>query len=229
MFFGLACEGATDFAVIESVLCGYFDNDELEDEINRLQPAFDETTQKQSDYGSWTLLIKYLSTERFREDVLNSEYFIVQIDTDVAQEKGFDVSLYDDNNRELSVELLIEGVVERLSAEINVGQAGFYQRNRHKIIFCISVHSIECWLNALHSKNTPKNPKIKGCEKALNRTLSSNQSKLKFVKTYLVYRALSESFLKQKTLSQLVQKEPSLKVFTDQLEPLMDEVKELLE
>lgn len=81
--FGLACEGVTDQIVIENILCGFYKNlEDLDEDIQPLQPPFDETTKKQSDFSNWELLLKYLSTKRFRDDVLNSEYIIIQIDTD---------------------------------------------------------------------------------------------------------------------------------------------------
>ena len=43
--FGLACEGITDQIVIENILCGYYkDYDNLDEEIQAFQPAYDETT-----------------------------------------------------------------------------------------------------------------------------------------------------------------------------------------
>ena len=71
MKFGLACEGATDQATLENILCGYFKDPDLDQDIGKLQPPFDETTKKQKDFGNWELLLEYLKSTRFRDDVLN--------------------------------------------------------------------------------------------------------------------------------------------------------------
>ena len=71
MLFGLACEGVTDQITIENILCGYFDNPDLEDEVKYLQPTFDETDQKQKNFGGWEMLLAYLGKTDFRDDVLN--------------------------------------------------------------------------------------------------------------------------------------------------------------
>ncbi len=38
MLFGLACEGITDQITIENILCGYFENTNLDEDITKLQP-----------------------------------------------------------------------------------------------------------------------------------------------------------------------------------------------
>jgi hypothetical protein len=73
MLFGLACEGPTDQITIENILCGYFGNPDLDADITKLQPPFDETDQKQGT-GGWPILLKYLASARFRDDILNTEF-----------------------------------------------------------------------------------------------------------------------------------------------------------
>ncbi|PCK09301.1 MAG: phage tail protein [Alteromonadaceae bacterium] len=183
--FGLACEGVTDQIVIENILCGFFkdielDDKDLDDEITYLQPPFDETTktQLQGEFGGWTqLLLTYLPSSNFREDVLNCGHIIIQVDTDVSPLIGFDVPHVDNSNKELAVEVLVDKVTLRLAELINTGEPGFYEQHKENIIFCISVHSIECWLLALHTKN-PQQAKIKNCESTLNRTLNKNYKKI---------------------------------------------------
>jgi len=109
--FALACEGVTDQIVIENILCGFYkEYDDLDEEIQPLQPPYDATTQKQKEdeFGGWEMLLKYLSEKRFRDDVLNSEYLIVQIDTDISEHVNFGVS-----QQNLSTEELINKVIER--------------------------------------------------------------------------------------------------------------------
>lgn len=217
MLFGLACEGVTDQITIENILCGYFKN--LDDEeITHLQPPFDETDRKQKDFGGWQMLLAYLSTTRFRDDVLNNKFIVVQIDTDVSDEIGFDVSKFGDDNQPLTPEVLIANVIAKLVATIDSGEAGFYRRHSEKIIFSVSVHSLECWLYAYHNKKTPSKPKLTGCFNALSYSLQ------KVEKTYRCYDELSRNFLKRKNIDLVATKDPSFRVFVQSLEKIEDSV-----
>ncbi|MFT5661726.1 MAG: hypothetical protein ACI9TV_002373, partial [Sulfurimonas sp.] len=176
--FGLACEGITDQIVIENILCGFYkDIDDLDEEIQALQPPFDETTKKQADFGNWELLLTYLSDSRFRDDVLNSEYIIIQIDTDDAQHPNFNVSPTDSKNIELTITILIEKVIERLVTQID-SKESFYEENKEKIIFAISIHSLECWLLPLYKSYS--NEKTKNCFDNLQR----ESKKISVIKNY---------------------------------------------
>jgi hypothetical protein len=218
MLFGLACEGITDQITIENILCGYFKNPDLDEEITHLQPPFDETDQKQKDFGGWQMLFSYLSTTRFRDDVLNNNFIVVQIDTDISNEKGFDVLQVDADNQLLTSEALIANVIAKLIAIIDSGEAGFYQRNSEKIIFCVSVHSLECWFYAHHNKKPLNKPKITGCYKALSYLLPTTE------KTYRCYDELSRVFLARKNIDAVVQKAPSFRVFIQSLEKIEDHI-----
>jgi hypothetical protein len=212
--FGLACEGITDQIVIENILCGFYkDIDDLDEEIQALQPPFDETTKKQSDYGSWELLLKYLSSKIFRDDVLNSEYIVIQIDTDDSQHPNFDVSPMDEHNQELSTETLIEKITGRLISQIDSKET-FYEDNKNKIIFAISVHSLECWLLPLHE--TCKTERIKSCFEHLQRKSKT----IKVQKDYGTYDKLSRPLLKNKTLLQTSSQNTSLQIFISNLPTL---------
>lgn len=91
--FGLACEGITDHITLENILCGYFDDEpDLDEAIIQLQPSLDETDKVQSGFGGWEMLLEYLQSTRFRDDVLNVEYVVVQLDTDIAEHANFDVA-----------------------------------------------------------------------------------------------------------------------------------------
>jgi len=162
--FGLACEGATDQAVLENILCGFYKDKNLRSEIKVFQPLFDETQkkQKEGEFGGWEELLRYISTKKFRESVINTKFMIIQIDTDISEHVNFGVS-----QQNLSTEELIFQVIERLIAQIDSKKV-FYSKYKEKIIFAISVHSLECWLLPLYSSKTkeinsqkkfPKNPK----------------------------------------------------------------------
>ena len=209
--FGLACEGVTDQIVIENILCGFYkDIDDLDEEIHPLQPPFDETTKQQSDGGGWEPLLEYLSSKIFRDDVLNSGYLIIQIDTDDSQHPNYNVTPTDENNIELSTEALVEKVIEKLIIQIDSKEI-FYEENKEKIIFAISVHSLECWLLPLYKIS--KTQKTKNCFAALQR----ESKKIPVIKDYKTYDKLSNLFLKNKTLLKISKQDTSLDIFISNL------------
>lgn len=218
MLFGLACEGPTDQITIENILCGYFENTDLDGEISERQPHLDETDQKQIVPGGWSNLLKYLRSTRFRDDVLNYKFIVIQVDTDVSNEKGFDVPQVDAKNQPLTPEILITHVITKLITIIDSGEMGFYQQHSEKIIFCISVHSLECWLYAHHNKKSLSKPKITGCYKALAHLLPSTE------KTYRCYDQLSQAFLKRENIAAVAKKDPSFRVFIQSLATIEDSV-----
>lgn len=203
--FALACEGITDQIVIENILCGFYNqHDDLDEDIQPLQPPYDVTTQKQQEgeFGGWEMLFAYLSEKRFRDDVLNNNYVIIQVDTDVSERTNFDIPYQ--NNR--STTELIEQVIKRLILQIDSKKA-FYKQYQEKIIFAISIHSLECWLLPLYRK--ANNEKISGCFNALKRAVK----KMSVGKNYRCYNMLSNPFLKRKKLMAIVDKNSSLNVF----------------
>ncbi len=206
--FGLACEGETDHAVIENILCGYYKNKNLKSEIKPFQPLFDATQQKQKDgeFGGWEELLRHLLTKRFRESVINTKYMIIQIDTDISEHPNFNVIQHN-----LSTEELIEKVIERLVSQIDKGKKEFYQKYQEKIIFAISVHSLECWILPLYK--SLKNEKILGCYEVLQR----ESKKIKVAKHYPTYDSLSKSFLKHKELMKIKSKNSSFEIFINRL------------
>ncbi len=151
--FGFITEGLTDQIVIEYILSGYFDTDDLD--INELQPIRDETDKNRSEnYGGWTLVFEYCKSDRFKQAFQFNDYIIIQIDTDVCEEKHYDVSKRNEDGKELEPVDLIHNVREKFKKEL-IGEE-FFNNNKEKIIFAISVHSIECWLLPLYFTDNRK-------------------------------------------------------------------------
>ena len=214
MEFGLACEGITDQVVIRSVLVGHFEDEELYEETTFLQPAFDETTRKQDGFGGWTLLLKYLREEKFRDDVYNFDYLIVQVDTDISNEAGLDVPHFDLEGKAKSPEQLVQDVVARLIVEINQGQAGFYERHTQKVIFALAVNSVECWLLA-HYEKGKKALKIVNCIGSLEQTLHK-----KIEKTHDNYEKISAPLQIKANLNKARKNNHSLHLFLENIETI---------
>ena len=184
--FGLACEGITDQIVLENILCGFYHNyDDLDEDIIALEPPRDETNKKQEEAtGGWTRLLTYLSENRFKDDVLNNDFIVIQIDTDISDEVGFDVF-----KGTLSTPDFIEKVLDKLIEKIGID---FYREHKNKILFAISVHTLECWILPIYKKY--KNEKKTGCVDALRR----EAKKLNTEKNSDTYDKLSQDLTKNK-------------------------------
>lgn len=204
MKFGLACEGITDQITIENILCGYFENPNLNEEITYLQPFFDETDQSRGK-GGWKILLKYLASDRFQQDVSSCQFLILQIDTDIAE------FLEIQNFQTLSIDVLIQEVIKIIVNKINQDQANFYEQCANKIIFAICVHSLECWLVSLHSERT----EIDECYNFLK--ILPISSKIRITKREKNYNQLSKPFLIKENIDVVSQKDPSFQVFIQAL------------
>lgn len=206
--FGLACEGITDQIVIENILCGFYKNyEDLDQEIQPFQPAYDETTrkQKEGEFGGWEMLLEYLSEKRFRDDVLNSDYTIIQIDSDICDHPNFDIE-----KNTSCIATFIDNIKIKLISLIDKTEF-FYETNKEKIIFAISVHSLECWLLLIYKDS--KNEKIMGCFESLQKESKT----IKVEKNYSSYDKLSRVFLKNKELLKISSKNSSFDIFIKSL------------
>ncbi len=214
--FGLACEGITDHIVLENILCGYFEDPDLDENITRLQPHLDETDQKQANFGGWEMLVDYLKSLRFREDVVNVKYLVLQLDTDIIEHPNFGLSYQNNQGEKLTIEEIIESTIIELISKIDSGEVGFYEKNKDKVIFALCVHSLECWLYAHYNNKLLKSPKITGCGKALEYTLK--ESRFDKSKDKKLYEKYSKVFLERKNIDQAANKDPSFKYFIQLLE-----------
>ncbi|MDF9390794.1 hypothetical protein EXZ60_18800 [Vibrio sp. 1151_11] len=221
MDFGIAAEGVTDQVTIQNILCGIFNEiEDLEQEITFVQPHQDATDEDDiRGYGSWTSLFSYLESRRFREDVLNTEYLIIQIDSDVCEEVGFDVKRFDENNKELTIEKLVDAIIARLISQIGKGDPNFYVSFEDKIIFGVCVDSLECWLYKHYEPDTRKvkHQKTKSCATSLEQVISRHHKKLSASKCSKEYEKLSKPFRKIKIINQVASVDSSLNIFVDSL------------
>lgn len=206
VLFGLAAEGITDQVTLENILCGYFENPDLEDEIKYLQPPFDKTDEKKNKAGGWGKLKKYLAHQRFHDDVLNCKYIIIQIDSDISPEMGIP---HQNENSEIDIRLLIEEIIKHLISVIETAKSNFYLQNAEKIIFAVSVHSLECWLFAHY--NNSNELCIHDCKKEL---------KIRFPyldKTREKYDKASAIYLEKINIENAIKKDVSFAVFIQRI------------
>lgn len=211
--FGLITEGLNDQIVIESILAGYFNNPDID--IRPLQPERDKDDENKShNYGGWSQVFAYCESNNFKEAFQFIDYIIIQIDTDVSEDYNI---AHQDEKGEFTPQQLIAKVSEKFRDGIG---EDFYKTNQQKIIFAISVHSIECWLLPLYYTDKQKKAKCKNCLNTLNYELSKQHKFTidKNAKNPEYYREIAKQYGKHKVLMKHYQDNPSLKIFIEEIE-----------
>ena len=203
--FGLIAEGLTDQIVIEDILAGYFNSAYIE--VTPLQPKRDK-----SKTGGWTLVFDYCRSKKFQEAFQFIDYIIIQIDTDVSEDYG--VAKLDENG-EFTPQQLIGKVIEKFRNAIG---DDFYSKYQQKIIFAISVHSIECWLLPLYYTDKKKKSKVKNCLDTLNLQVEKKHKFRIDAKNPEYYREISEQYCKHKVLMKHYAENPRLKNFIEKIQ-----------
>ena len=207
--FGLVTEGITDQVVIENIIYGYFNNPDLL--IQPLQPDRDKDS-----FGGYEKVFAYCESQEFIEALGSCTYVIIHIDTDVSDNRHFDIPKYE-AGRELSVKELRDRVIAKLKELIGRECQDFqYEEYEDKFIFAIAIHSIECWLLPLHCTDAKKIAKIKGCDRHLTECLKKKNQKIQ--KTLDDYDIISGKHSKQKELNKHYLKNPSFKLFIEDIQ-----------
>lgn len=216
--FGLICEGITDQIVIENILVGYFNNPDIE--VNALQPLRDATDENlATNHANWHKVFEYCKSNRFKEAFQQEElYLIIQIDTDIFfsenVSKEYQITTKDEDGKDLSIEDLVQQVIEKFIE--NIGEI-FYEQYQERIIFAISVHATECWLLPLYFTDKKKEKTV-NCLKTLNPSLKKKYNFTIDKKDPEYYRVASKPYQKHKTIKRFRSKNPSLKLFILEVE-----------
>lgn len=134
--FGTIAEGPTDQTVIENILHGYFATPEDEPVVNPVQPPRPLTETP----GGWGHVIQCLKKREYDGALQWNDYLVIHIDADRQDE--YDVPRFD-AGRELTIPERVERIIQRLKREID---EAFYQAHAGRMLFAITVDSIECWL-----------------------------------------------------------------------------------
>lgn len=144
MNFVIAGEGLTDYIVLKNLLIGFFNNKNLP--VNRLLP-------KDKEPVGWGNVLKYLSTEEFRNGVINSDYCIVQIDTNECEDWNEELIHIGDDESKVNVFIrdIIKVLINRIGQE--------YVNLKNKIILqylCIILNAGYFHLTLLNLLNKRK-------------------------------------------------------------------------
>ncbi|MFN3877023.1 MAG: hypothetical protein ACK4MH_01460 [Brevundimonas sp.] len=140
--FALITEGITDQVVLERLIddiCASKFDDDIE--FVPIQPERDATDAYSAPHGGWALVLEACEL-RAAEALEYNNYLIVQIDTDLGDDKGYGLGLSDGGIAK-SVSVLISDAKNLLASRIG---KDVYDENSHRICFAICIHSIESWL-----------------------------------------------------------------------------------
>ncbi|MCF6406065.1 hypothetical protein L3C95_24415 [Chitinophaga filiformis] len=219
--FGIIAEGPTDQIVIQNILVGFFDNNELPSSVNFLQPLRDATDEARRQ-GGWPKVFEYCQSTYFLEAFEQNDYLIIQVDTDVCEHKNFDVRKTTETGSAKSADDLIRDIMFRFEL-LFVTCFGIdkYNQFKDRLIYAICLDEIECWLLPLYFTDKIKSA-TNNCIHKLNPMLRANfkgryideDNKNNMVNDYWKF---SKPYMKNKILMAKAYDNISLGTFIDNL------------
>lgn len=213
--FAFVTEGVSDHAVLKNIFIGYYKN-QREPVITFEQPD----PHALLHIGGWTLVSQYLREKKFRQAFQLNSFVVVQVDTDVAQDPGFDVPKQDANGP-LSPEALVANVIRRLKVEIGDDDCITYH---DRFIFAIGVEQIECWVLPLwfHDARGEQvancTDRLNNCPKLRDELNAKNYSWISSArKEQRSYDLASREYRKHANIAK-GRRNPSLRIFLEDLD-----------
>ena len=222
MRFALISEGITDQVVIESIIGAYYKNSTEEVIINPLQPmrdATDQSRQALDSFGGWEQVFEYISIDENCASALDAnDKLIIQIDSDICWQDSINI---DPNmGHETLFAALRSLLISKMPAEI-------LEWIQDDLIFAIPIHSTECWLIPLYTKDQITLKKLNNCENVLDKIEQDIVKKVE--KTFDCYKELSARIKKPRDIQLISKHDESLALFTEQLPVLDDKCESLQE
>jgi len=163
MNFALITEGPSEHRVIKHIINRFFKDEEVF--VNQIQPKI--ISGKQTTVGGWNEVLKYCGRDEIEDILIENDFLVIQIDTDQSQTEPFGISHTNAENRKKTVAELYEDVLEDLKNRI---QSAILEEYKDKIIFAISIHTIECWFLPLYYTTVQKSA-TSNCLSKLNTEL----------------------------------------------------------
>jgi hypothetical protein len=177
--------------------------------------------QSEKQYGGWTLVLHYLRARKYREAFQLNRFLIVQVDTDIAEDPGFDVPRRNSDG-ELSIPDFVAAVIARLKREIGDADLATYA---DRFIFAIGVEQLECWILPLwfsdsRCKQTVNcTDRLSSCNNLRNELSKKNYPWIrKEEKNPSSYDISSRDYRKRQILLSKGPSSPSLAIFLNDLD-----------
>ena len=209
--FALITEGLTDQVTISSILTGHYGE---EPDISEAQPLRDATDEsRQGSFAGWEKVFSYCKSELFLQQFYANDFVVIQIDTDVCGHKNFNVNLKLGNKDRPTADIIEDvkdHIIKNISREI-------YDKYKDRIIFAISIHSLECWILPLYGKTKIEKGRTRKCEDFLRDIIK--RFDIQYEKTFDPYLEITKPFRTKKYLDHAVSCNQSLQYFIKSLPP----------
>ena len=204
---GIIGEGPTDQATIRAILESFTENKDLDPRM--LQP-------KPSETGNWDKVFQYCRSSEFIEAFEFLDFIIIQVDTDFLHGDSVPEDLRLAGIHNMTTIELVNAVKEKLVSAI--GELVF-AKLKEKIIFAISVNSIECWFLPIYfGNNETQAAKTKGCIELLNKELTKRSEPYINEKDPRYYQKLCKPFKKKANLLAYSLMNESFDIFIQELD-----------
>lgn len=212
--FALITEGITDQVALEAILKGHykrFDGD-IDVVVNAIQPIRDATdASRQGNFGSWERVFEACVLPEVSDSAFAwNQYLIVQIDTDMGDHANFGLPLAPGG-----VHVEEAALVAQARALIAAKFGDRWPDIEERVFTAISVHSLECWLMALHT--SAGGGSTMRCEERLRQELERQNKD--YAKTHASYTEISKDFRKTRRLDAARARCVSLDRFVNDLPP----------
>lgn len=163
---GLICEGVSEINIVTRIVSKYLDDNIV---IRAIEPETKTENGRlvQNGYGGWQQVLRHCNDETVERILEYNDYLLIQIDTDTANQQGYDVNTQDANGQMKTPEVLYQDVKARLLANIS---AEVQEKYQGRILFAICMNEIECWLLPLYYTNNNR-CKTQNCVYTLNQAL----------------------------------------------------------
>jgi hypothetical protein len=190
-------EGPNDHVVLRNILVGFFGSDLPRP--NRLHPR-----ESANPKGGWDRVLKALRKNIVREALQQPDvHVVIHIDTDVSNEYGVP---HEEDGRPVAIEELVLRVVARLTREMKEPVPASHA---YRVLFAITVHSMECWLAPLHLP-TADAGMTSGCSRLVSAAVGTLAKERD-------YENASQGWLDRARLLADGPKNPSMKIFLERL------------
>jgi hypothetical protein len=208
----------TDQQVIRAILDGFFDPGEVD--VRPFLPIADSTYRHQlPSFSNWQLVLEYCASRKLQEALPFVDYLIVHIDTDNCDDPAFGVPKVEDS-KALPVREIVARVILKLQEKIG---GSVWEMCHDRILFAISVETIECWLLPLFAAGNQKSKHL-NCLNVLNRCLSKKNMRPinPQSKEPRYYSELSRPYSRRRDLLRHCGENPSFELFVEQLRQTFD-------
>ncbi len=212
--FALITEGITDQVALEAILEGHYKRFGVEVFFSHVQPPRDATdAARQGDFAGWENVFESCSKPGEATHALSlNDYLVVQIDTDMGEHANFGLPLAPGG-----VDVDEATLVTQARALIATKFGDEWASIEDRVFTAISVHSLECWLMALHGSAAARS--TKSCEERLRKQLAKQNTA--YEKAHACYEAISKDFRKTKRLDDARSRSVSLDRFVESLPPVV--------